>query len=398
MTVTEAARPRWATKRTPERATWGTAAAKIARLLGTPFLPWQRYVADVALEVDSTGRLVYKDATVSVMRQQGKTVLYLCLVLTRAFLEPGSHTIYAAQSGLDGLKKWDREWVPAIENSLFADQVTATRAPGRQALNFANGSIQTIAASTLKASHGAVIDQALLDEAFSYADSRIEQALKPAMMTRRNSQFWVASAAGTPEKSPYLLDRVQTGRAAVEAGLTDTIAHFEYGAPDDADPADPATWRASMPALGHTVTEDAVRSAQVSMKRNDFARAYLNRWVASMGEPLIDSDHWASLAEPDSPRPPWVVLGVDVSPHSASAAIVAVGEHDGDLQGAVLEAGQGVEWLPGALERVCADYGEPYVVLDRKACAAMLPSLSARPAFASKNWTPRTCRPPALSG
>ena len=56
-----------------------------------------------------------------------------------------------------------------------------------------------------------------------------------------------------------------------------------------------------MPALNHTVTEDVVRAAQLSMPRSEFARAYLNRWVASMGDPVIDIDLWESLASTGRP-------------------------------------------------------------------------------------------------
>jgi len=35
--------------------------ALIAEKLGTPLMPWQRHVVDVALEHDADGRLVYRD-------------------------------------------------------------------------------------------------------------------------------------------------------------------------------------------------------------------------------------------------------------------------------------------------------------------------------------------------
>jgi hypothetical protein len=45
------------------------------------------------------------------------------------------------------------------------------------------------------------------------------------------------------------------------------------------------------------------------------------------------------------------VLGLDVAPGGAFAAIVAVGERDGHLHAAALDHGEGTEWLMGALER-----------------------------------------------
>ena len=51
--------PRLATTRT-DRQTRGPEVAKIAELLGTPFMPWQQQVVDTALEVDDNGQLVYR--------------------------------------------------------------------------------------------------------------------------------------------------------------------------------------------------------------------------------------------------------------------------------------------------------------------------------------------------
>jgi phage terminase large subunit-like protein len=373
--MTSHAQPSFATPRTSERKTLGKAAAKIAKLLGQELLPWQRQVLDVALEVDEGGRFIYRDVILTVPRQQGKTFLLLVLILTRALLEPRSNIIFAAQSALDAKKKLDGDWAPLIEASLLDSQMTVRHAPGREGLAFVNGARMGIAASTQKAGHGETVDLAIVDEAFAYQDARLEQALKPAQMTRPNSQFWVCSTAGTPNRSPYLLDRVETGRAAVEAGITRDIAFFEYSAPEGADPADPETWRACMPALGFTVTEDAVRAAQLSLGRNEFARGYLNRWVSSMGESIISLEHWQALIDLDAPRPERVVLGVDIAPKGSSAAIVAVGKVGDDLHAAVLEHGPGTDWLVAALKQLKVELDGPYVLLDVKACAALLPEL-----------------------
>jgi hypothetical protein len=40
---------------------------------------------------------------------------------------------------------------------------------------------------------------------------------------------------------------------------------------------DPGTWRACMPAIGHTVSEQAVRAELDRLDRLEFRRAYLNQ-------------------------------------------------------------------------------------------------------------------------
>ena len=374
MTTATECLPRYATPRTSERKTLARAAVRLARAMGVELMPWQKMVLEVALEVDEHGRLVYRDVVLGTPRQSGKTLLELLVMLVRAMLQPRQNITYSAQSALEARKKLVDDWLPMIEASPLGSQISSYLAPGRESLRFANGSQIQIVASTAKAGHGLVVDLGVVDEAFSYRDARLEQSLRPAMMTRESPQLWVVSTAGTPDASPYLLERVESGRQAVEAGITTGLCYFEWSAEDDADPADPNTWRSCMPALGRTVSEDVVRAAQLSMPRSEFLRAYCNRWVASMGDSIIDIDIWNALAEPDAPRPDSVILGVDVSPRSKSAAIVAAGVRDGKLHVSVLESGPGTDWVAHRLEKLQEELGAEAVV-DPKAIAPIMPEI-----------------------
>ena len=82
--------------------------------------------------------------------------------------------------------------------------------------------------------------------------------------------------------------------------MTDTAAYFGYSAPDDADPADPATWYGCMPALGITVTEETVRADFGTMDLAEFRRAYLCQWpeVAKPGWGVLSEDAWGSAVNP----------------------------------------------------------------------------------------------------
>ena len=101
---------RYATKRTPDRVTLGSEVAAIAKTLGTPLLPWQRQVADVALEMveDESGLLrpAFREVIFTVPRQSGKTTLLLALELQRAlrFATP-QRIAYTAQTGWDARRK-----------------------------------------------------------------------------------------------------------------------------------------------------------------------------------------------------------------------------------------------------------------------------------------------------
>ena len=51
------------------------------------------------------------------------------------------------------------------------------------------------------------------------------------------------------------------------------MCYFEWSAPDDADPFDPATWWACMPALGHTVDVETITADADDMDADEFRHA-----------------------------------------------------------------------------------------------------------------------------
>ncbi len=83
------------------------------------------------------------------------------------------------------------------------------------------------------------------------------------------------------------------GRARCEMGLTGTSAYTGYSAPDDADPGDPATWAACMPALGTTVSVETVAADFETMDLAEFRRAYLCQW------PEVAQPGWKLFSEAD---------------------------------------------------------------------------------------------------
>jgi phage terminase large subunit-like protein len=103
------------------------------------------------------------------------------------------------------------------------------------------------------------------------------------MITRANKLLAWISTAGWLDGSPYPQEKVDLGRRVVLEGRQRGVAYFEWSAPEGADEADPAVWWACMPALGWTITEDAIRGeyekALYGGKLNEFRRAYLNQWV-----------------------------------------------------------------------------------------------------------------------
>ena len=375
--------PRWATRRQPDRATRGEEVARIAEILGTPLMPWQRLVADVALEVDSTtGRFAYSEVRLTVPRQSGKTTLLLAVMIHRALLMGDPQTIvYAAQSGVAARQKFIDDYMRVIQRSALGSAMRPRLTSGHEAMFWDTGSRMTIAANTEKSGHGQVVDLAVIDEAFAQPDARLEQAFRPAMNTRPQPQLWIVSTAGTPESSQYLRGKIDDGRQRAEDGATDTVAFFEWSAPDGIAPDEESAWWECMPALGHTTPIEAVRAALASgMESDEFRRAYLNQWCAKDADDLaLPLSAWAALADPASQIEGAVAFGVDVTPDRSFGAIAAFGARDdgfGHIE--LIDYRPDAAWIVERLADLRNQWGPCAVVIDpQSAAGALLPDLEA---------------------
>jgi phage terminase large subunit-like protein len=338
-------------------------------MLGQPLLPWQQYVADVAMEVDpETGKLAYNDITLVAPRQSGKTSLVLPKILHRAlgFGRTPQKILYTAQTADKAREKWRDLYIAKIQTSPLAEMI----APGSprlrlnaEQLAFTTGSTFVPVTPTARTGGtGDTIDEAHIDEAWAFEDSGVEQAMSPAMVTRDQPQLWIESTAKrqpkgqprNPQFAGYLRGRIAAGRARCEAGITTDTAYFEWSAPLDLDPQDPKTWWSSVPALGHTVTEDAMRVQFARMDLADFCAEFLGWWPsdAALRWQIIPEARWRQLAsrgvKPGYP----IAFGVDTAPERDMSAIVAAGPANlaPDPRGALTDrwAVEVVEHRPGS--------------------------------------------------
>jgi hypothetical protein len=388
--------PRWGTLRNFDRPTLGGKAAKVARALGTPFMPWQRYAADIGLEIDpDTGLLAHRGMDLTVPRQSGKTTMVLSVSVHRGNAWPQQRILYGAQSGTAAREKWEDEHLPALEAAAaFRGRYRVRKANGREAILWTKtGSIHGLTTNTERAGHGKVLDLAMLDEYFAQVDYRLDQATGPAMITRANAQKWRVSTAGTSRSVPFNAMR-KRGRAAVEQGRRSRIAFLDWCALPGMDRTDPAVWRSCMPALcpapvrgvcrcskqwRHTVTEDAIYAELEAMAADlaEFDRAYLN---IARDDGEVDRDpnvptleEWELLADEASVGTDVVAIGIDITPKRDHAAIVAAGfDPLGLPRIVVLEHGEGTAWLMDSIAKWRAQLNPVAWALDEKSPSSTL--------------------------
>lgn len=313
-------------------------------------MPWQRHVVDVAFELDpDTGRLVYREIRLTVPRQSGKSTLMVSVMAHRCIAMGANQRVgYTAQTGKDARQRWDEEHVPMLEQSPLATQMKVRRSVGTENIRWKNGSIWSLLSTTETAGHGIQLDTGVIDEAFALTDDRLEQAMKPAMVTRPQPQLWIVSTAGTND-SLYLNDKVDDGRLRALAGDTKAVAYFEWSAPDDADIADESVWWDCMPALGVTVPIEAIRSDFESMREPEFRRAYLNQRqdrAAAAPWQVLSESQWGKCSDARSRIDGPVSLAIDVTPSRSSASICAAGlRGDGLAHVEVIGCRPGTQWL-----------------------------------------------------
>ena len=273
--------PRYASPRT-RRRTSGRDVGMVAKQLGLTLLPWQRAVLDVSLE-RAGGRMAYRDVCVSVPRQSGKSSMSLALMVWRMLETPGARVLYSAQTRSAAREKLLSSWWPRLSHSPLAERVTLFRGFGAEQITCDNDSTLQLLSATESAGHGETSDLVVVDEAWIHQDSRLEQAVRPTMATKRDAQLWAMSTAGT-SRSTWWRSKLDAGRAAAEMGVSDGLCCFDWSAPDEADPTSEDVWRAAMPALGRTIDVETVRADLANMGIAEFRRAYLNTWPDPAGE------------------------------------------------------------------------------------------------------------------
>ncbi|MGJ5897975.1 terminase large subunit domain-containing protein [Streptomyces niveiscabiei] len=359
--------PRWGTPRHPDRPSLGPKLWKVMTKLGAPPMPWQKYVSDVALEIDpATGLFTHREVGLSVSRQQGKTELTLAAQVHRAMAWQRQNIVYAAQTRGMARQRWEDEFWEKISGSDLAKYARIRKSNGNEAILFpGKRSRMGITANTEKAGHGPALDLGFIDEAFAHEDDRLEQAFSPAMLTRPMAQLWWASAGGTT-KSVWLNKKREMGRVLIEAlfaALAEDAAavrpracYFEWFAPEDMPRDDPATWAATLPALGHTVTVDTIRAELEKLDPAEFDRAYLNRTrkPTPPSDPNVPKAKWPGLADAESrPVAESVALAIDVSQDRKRAAISAASlRPDGRVHLEVIAHRPGTDWVVPAVAKL----------------------------------------------
>lgn len=374
-------------------------------------MPWQQHVADVALELNPDGSLVYDEADLVVGRQEGKTELKFVIAVTRLTAMTRTHgpqvVTYTMQDRKAARKRLEQVYINRLKAAAgftYIDPQSRKR-PTRQTewrpgmnsgtehIQFGVDSYLQIDTPKESGGHGDTIDLGMIDEAFAHEDATVENNMVPAMLARRDAQLWVLSAAGTG-RSKFLYRKILAGRKLIEEGADSGTCYFEWSADDDADPSDPAVWRSCCPAMGlgfTDITEEKIEALYLKALRegtdalDKFRRSYLSQWPEI---PVLDDggDRWAVVGKEqwfDCYRKHHKPAGqrryaLDVDVNAKREQWASIGMSDGTHVELVtpLDVGSGVGWVVPACVKRKDEIGELLVAKDSRA-AALVDDLEA---------------------
>lgn len=332
-----------------------------------PLMPWQRFVVDVAHEVDpATGFWAYDEVVVTVPRQAGKTTLKIPVYVHRLGRIRMGELWMTAQSGGKALDRWNkaREWMESAGSGL-SDRIKSKVSIGHEEIRW----LATLAKlrpftpneDTL---HGESPDLVDIDEWWAFdqkAARAIEQAYSPGFLTK-NAQAWKTSTAGTSESWGLNRD-VLRGRQAVDLGRRSGLAYFEWSLPDEVDGvglddlSDEELIEACIaihPAIGFHPRVPAAKMIQhirtkewELLQRDGFLRAYGNRTHSKYKLAIIPQASWAACVDRPIPQRAPVGLGFAIDPRHGDAAVAAAFRdlETGEVTAEVLRYRQGTAWL-----------------------------------------------------
>jgi len=378
--------PREATPRHPERPTYGGHTAAIAEMMGWPLLPWQRYVADVAGELDESGQFVYPVVVITVPRQAGKTTLDLADSLRQCYQGPNRRAWYTAQSGQHASTKW-REMV---ETTLMESALAVTMRPrysnGNESItSIANGSKFMPHPPTAQSLHSKQSDKNTIDEAWYFTAAQgnaLMGAITPTTTTRRmltgqRPQLWIMSTEGTAE-SEFFNDLL----GKIRAGARPDVAFFDWGIdpatalPDEDDPESvkrflDAVWEVH-PGGGYLFERSDLDQWLRDLGVSEFSRAYGNRRTGSTQRVISEHDWNAAATVEPIPEGARVAFAAAAGLDGLDSTITATAYlPDGRKLTEVIEHLPGTAWAVPRLKALCAAW-DAAAVIDRGGTSADL--------------------------
>jgi len=299
-------------------------------VLGRPWMPYQRAIAEVAGELAPSGGYAHPIVALTMPRQSAKSTTAYDVALGRARGYRDYRVRYATHKGTITSERFV-DWFLEVEASPVARQAKLRQSRGSESIGWPRTRSYFGAFPARDgALRSAALDLVIVDEAQEHDDvlgAALTRMIDATFSTRPRRQLWIVFSAGT-EASTYARSYLDRGRDG-----DPLVALFDFGCPDGLDPLDPEHWADWHPGLAYGLTDRPALELALSNSAAAFTREYGNIWTKSEAPPLIPVEAWANAAPPDGWDMPAGrrALAVDVELDRSSAAIALAGP-DGAIE------------------------------------------------------------------
>ncbi len=282
--------------------------------LSMSLMPWQVRALSGQFETSALDDgspdpwgLVFRESLVSTARQQGKSVALSAAIgfylTVMPVLRGKPQNVLSVANRLDRAEGLFTVLAPILVEKFGGKQLAAI---GRKSVTMPDGSVWEIRAASSRL-HGGSYDAIFADEIFDIDPDVIDTALRPSQIARKSPMLSMWSTAG--DESSVAMQQIRTMcLAEIDAGVKGMTYFAEWSLAPGMDPKEERNWRWANPAMGTTVTIEALRAVS---KKDSFLRAHLNMWVAARGA-WLEPGVWDNL-QTNQPMPAGGVLSVETS-------------------------------------------------------------------------------------
>jgi phage terminase large subunit-like protein len=291
---------------------------EIAALLNVTLLPYQEYVLKDMLTVDKNDMWVRKTNLLLIARQSGKTFLARMLILTH-LLKWNTDVLIMSSNRSMALETF-RQVANALENNdhLKGMVKQIRHANGTESIEMLSGARLDVVAATRDGARGRSINGLLyIDEVREVSEEGYRAAM-PVTRAHANAHTLLTSNAG--DAFSLVLNGLR--ERALE-NPPKSFGFYEYSAPQYCKVTDRHGWAQANPALGYTITEDALEEAVATSPIENTRTELLCQWIDSLSSPFThgsleecsDSTLTLSIGA-------YTVFAFDVSPSRRNASLI----------------------------------------------------------------------------
>ena len=307
----------------------------LCTIIEQPLLPWQEFVLKDMLTVDKNGNWIHRTNLLLIARQNGKTHLARMLILAHLIKWPSRNILIMSSNRSMALDTFRQIAYILESNDHLKGFVKQIRhANGTESIEMLDGTRLDVVAATRDGSRGRSADFLYIDELREVSEEGYRAAI-PTTRAKPNAQTLLTSNAGDAfSKVLNDLHERCMNRPPKSLGF------YEYSAPQYCKIDDRSAWAQANPALGHTITEEAIEESIATSPIENTRTETLCQWVSSLSSPfppnsIEDCSDSELVINPGG----YAVFGFDVSPSKRNASLCAgILMPDGKIAVGILES------------------------------------------------------------